>query len=176
MTDEYRPKSRLSELLVERVADDLLVLDQKNAVGHCLNQAAAAVLEKCDGTRSEEDIRHAIETEVGSPVAPVIVTYALQELGLKRLLEPRNGESGERLESSSSSSVAAPATRIRRRDLMKQMGAAALLVPAVTTVLVPTPAMAQSAVAAAPAPAPAAPAPIIGIPGAPAGAVLVATP
>jgi hypothetical protein len=128
------PSTRHDELLVSELADETLIYDLQRHKAHCLNRTAAFVWQRCDGQTSVADIAAMLPAELGLPAEVDIVLLALERLEEVHLLR-------EPLPSSRS------ATSISRRKLLAKLGVAGgagLLLPVVTSILVPTPAMAAS--------------------------------
>jgi len=126
-----KPQTRLTGLLVRELPQELLVYDQEQHRAHCLNRTAAAVFRGADGTRSVGELACALAPEAGGADAVSAVRQALEQLSeaglLERPLEPAAQEG------------------LTRRDVARRMGiAAAILLPAVVTVLAPTPAEAAA--------------------------------
>jgi hypothetical protein len=116
-------------VIVRRLSDELVVYDLDRHEAHCLNPTAALVFEHCDGRRTVEEIAWALGRELDVPADEGLVWLSLERLGKSHLLEERP--------------ETPPAIRrYSRRELMRCAGMAAAVVPAVATVLVPTPAAA----------------------------------
>jgi hypothetical protein len=109
---------------------ETLVYDLQRHRAHCLNAPAAFVFKYCDGTRSVRQLATGLAQETGAPVDVECVWLALEALDRARLLrEP----------------VVRPprAGRLSRREVVRRLGVAVLL-PAVTSILAPTPAQAAA--------------------------------
>jgi hypothetical protein len=117
-----RPSVRRDGLVVRDLPDETLVYDRRRHEAHCLNRTAAAVFHAADGTRSVEEI--AASLDAGDPAArQAAVRLALRELERAGLID------------------IAPAEGPTRRELLRRIGmGAAFLLPAVVSVLAPTPA------------------------------------
>jgi hypothetical protein len=125
-----KPQTRRSGLLIRELPDELLVYDQERHRAHCLNRTAAAVFRLADGTRTIDDLARALDPAEGADAAAA-VTLALEQLSESSLLECQPPE--------------ASAAGLTRRDVARRFGiAAAILLPAVVTVLAPTPAEAAA--------------------------------
>lgn len=124
------PASRTDGLVVTELMGEVLVYDLERHRAHCLNAAAAVVFKHCDGTRSVDELASLLQRELGAAADPDCVWLALDHLGKARLLQQR---------------IRRPpgAGRPSRRELLRRVGAAILL-PAVTSVLAPTPAQAAA--------------------------------
>lgn len=119
------PRAREDGLIVEGLGGELLVYDVDTHRSHCLNRAAALVWKACDGRASAGEIARSVGAELGAEVAEPLVWLALEDLGRKGLLDAKpRGPRG-------------PA-RVSRRELVRKLGVAAILVPVIATVTAPT--------------------------------------
>ena len=121
--------SRRDGVIVKQLGDDVVIYDERAHVAHELNATAAAVWRHCDGRTSVPDIAAAVRDECELPADDDIVRLAVAQLSRAGLMD----------------SLEAGAPQVSRRQLVHRLGAAALLLPVVATVMAPTPAMAQSA-------------------------------
>lgn len=127
------PLQRKKALIVEEVAGETVVYDETSHRAHCLNATAAKVWRLCDGRTSIDEITTAISAGMVSPVDSGVVRLAVCELGELGLLD---GDPAAFLAAGS------------RREAIQKMvaaGGAIALLPAITSIVAPTPAMAQSA-------------------------------
>jgi hypothetical protein len=117
--------------MVTDVGDERIVYDTDRHAAHSLNRTAALVWEHCDGTRTVSDICFALERELGAPVRPDIVWHALDQLDEQLLLHGR---------------LMRPEVDAERRAFLRRGAgiAAAIAVPVVMSITVPTPAQAAS--------------------------------
>lgn len=129
------PRARKDRLVVQELADEVLVYDLSRHQAHCLNRTAALVWRHCDGHTSVAEMAALLEKEVKSPADEALVWLALDRLERAHLLrEPANPPGA--------------AVRYTRREVMRRMGiGAAVLVPMVTSILAQTAAAAGSCVA-----------------------------
>ncbi len=130
------PCARKNEILTQELFEETMVYDRVSHRAHVLNQTVALVWESADGQNSIDEIARILHHKLGLPADRSVVLLALQELGESGLLqEPVNAE---------------PAPdRLTRRQVAQRLalaGASLALVPLVTSVLAPTPAMAASSV------------------------------
>ena len=110
------PQARTTGVVVEHLADEVLVYDLERDRAHCLNLAAARVWEKCDGRHSVTEIA----SEVGDEEA---VWMAVEQLSRAGLLEKK---------------IKRPAVGMGRREVIKRIAvAAAIGVPVVTSIVAP---------------------------------------
>ena len=140
-----RPLARREELLLRELPDELIVYDLRRHQAHCLNHTAARVFRRADGTRTVAEIAGGLE---GEPrVREAMVRLALDQLAAAGLLE---GEDATSLDTAARVEAAPGRSR---RELLQRVGAgAALLLPAVVSVLAPTPADAASCLDSCPPP------------------------
>jgi hypothetical protein len=120
-----QPLARTSELVIEELADEVLVYDQRVHRAHCLSAAAALVWSRCDGVTRIEDLG----AELGLDAATA--RRAVDELALCELLE----------------AVPQPAVGTTRRELtikLAKVGAVAAAVPLIVSVAAPQPAQAAT--------------------------------
>lgn len=129
------PLARKREISVQRVGGEFLLYDSSEDQAHCLNAAAALVWEHADGLTSVDLLAERLNRELQLPLDRELVLTALEELERAGLLEGGGARTGP----------AQPAeSRLSRRMMIKRLGLAVALVPAVATVLAPTPALAGS--------------------------------
>lgn len=111
-------------LHLNRLDDELLVYDAQEDVVHLLNETTACVLELLsDGTLTQDEIEAQIAQRTGAAPSESVFLLALDELRRANLLE----DSADDTE---------PLNDLTRRAMVRKMamtGAAALLIPAITT-------------------------------------------
>lgn len=123
------PRARHDDLLIEDVLDEVLVYDLRAQQAHCLNPAAAAIWRACDGCRSVEMLAGAASEALGARCDGDVVRLALEQLRERNLLE----------------ACAPVAWRpLSRRELLGGVAVSAIVLPLITSLNAPTPAMAQS--------------------------------
>lgn len=128
------PHAREDGLVVKELPDELLVYDTERHRAHCLNPTAALVWKHCDGGKSVEQIAELLRAELDVPHAEKLVWSALHRLGKARLLREPMSPPPE-------------VARCSRRELVRRLGlvgALAVLVPVVTSIVAPTPAEAAA--------------------------------
>jgi Coenzyme PQQ synthesis protein D (PqqD) len=124
-----KPLARTEGLLVERIADQTVVYDTESKNAHSFSPLAAAVFDQCDGDTPIDELTQAASERLGEPVDKPKVLAALAQLEERDLLVT-HGRGG-----------------LSRRDLFRRSavaGGAAMALPLVTTIVVPTPAAAQT--------------------------------
>lgn len=126
------PKSRQNGLLIDRVGDETIVYDETRQQAHSLNRPAGFVWQHSDGTHSVGQLAELLGAETGSEPNESVVEYALEELSRANLLEDTATDAEQ---------------SVSRRDAVRRLtlaGAATIALPAVLSILAPTPAMAAS--------------------------------
>ena len=128
-----KPLARTEGLVVRELPGELVVYDRQRHQAHCLNATAAQVFKLCDGRTTVEELARRLGRELDGPADEKLVWLSLERLERAHLLQER---------------PAAPASvgRYSRRELVRRVGLAAAVLPAVATILAPTPA--QAAVSA----------------------------
>ena len=128
---QVMPQARRNGLLVQDLAEEVLVYDTERHKAHCLNPMAAAVWRQCDGRTGVAGIARRLQQELSTPVDGAVVWSAIAQLSRARLL------TGEVQRSSEEAGLS-------RRELMLMLGAAAASVPLVTTITAPAAAQGAS--------------------------------
>lgn len=142
MSHPVYPRARRRGVLVDQVGDETIVFDEERKEAHSLNRMASIVWRYCDGAHSTSDIALLLGTELGVETNEPIVEYALDKLASVHLLQ---------------SDIAEENDQLNRRQVMKRVaavGAAAVGLPSVLTVMTPTEAMAASGGSTPPDPGP----------------------
>jgi hypothetical protein len=122
------PNARRDHLVIQEVGNELVVYDQKRHRAHHLNPTAALIWRSCDGVNSVADLAGMLQDELKVPTSEDLVWRGLDRLGRAHLLTER---------------LTPPAgAKINRRQALGQLGkaaAVAVLVPAVLTIVAPSP-------------------------------------
>ena len=111
------------KLIVEELADELMIYDPDRNKAFCLNQTAAFVWNHCDGTKTIAEITALMGQQAGRAVDEQIVRIALNVLAKDELLSP-------------SSIVQPVASAVTRRGVLKKLGVGAVAAPLVTVLFV----------------------------------------
>jgi hypothetical protein len=123
-----KPVARREGILIRRLPGELLVYERGTHRAHCLNRTAAAVFENADGTRSVAELARLL-----APEADPSASEAVANETLARLAEAGLIEAGE------------PTGGWSRREWVRKVGiGAAILLPAVASIVVPAPAEASA--------------------------------
>lgn len=123
-----KPAARREGLLLRELPDELVVYDTAENRAHCLNRTAAAVFRLADGTRDVDDLARLVAPGTVAAEGRAVVRLALDRLGEAGLV------------------VAAPvSTPPSRRELLRRAAlGTAILLPAVASMVAPTPAEAAA--------------------------------
>ena len=126
LPDERKPQRLKSDgLIVEPLATELMIYDQKRNQAFCLNQKAAFVWQRCDGKTTTAQIAADMAQDLNLPVDEKVVEFALATLSKDGLLE---------------APAFLPAASLSRRSLIQKFGvSAAMALPLVTALTVATP-------------------------------------
>jgi hypothetical protein len=124
---------RIHPVHVESIDGELCVYDTARQRVHALNHTAAFVWQRCDGRTSPEELAAALAADASIDDAEAVVRLTLQELAAAHLLAAPIEE----------------AARVSRRDLLGR-GVAAAAIPAIYSIVAPTPIDAQSPLAGVP--------------------------
>jgi len=123
-----KPVARRDGLLTRDLKDELLVYARDEHRAHCLNHTAATVFKNADGTRTVADLARLVAPEADRTASEAVVGETLARLAEAGLLE---GDPA--------------ATGWSRRDVVRRVGiGAAILMPAVASIVAPTPAEAAA--------------------------------
>ncbi len=116
-------------LLTQQVGSETLVYDERTHQAFCLNPVAAEVWRRFDAGGTAAQTAVAVSLALDTPVTEEAVLFAMAELREHGLIAPE------------AASKAAPT----RRDLMRQIGAGAIvMLPAVAAVMAPRAAQAYN--------------------------------
>lgn len=127
------PVSRLKNIIVQELPDELLICDTSNNRMFCLNKTAAEVWELADGTRNVKEISRLLSKELRSNVGEELVAFALQELSKESLLVEKMP-------------VISAFQNLSRREVIRRVGFASMIeLPLVSSLTMPTAARAMSA-------------------------------
>ena len=118
---------RIQSVHVESIDGELCVYDTARQRVHSLNHTAAFVWQRCDGRTAPAELAAALSAEASIDDAEAVVQLTLQELAAAQLLVAPIGE----------------VARVSRRDLLRR-GVSAAAIPAIYSIMAPSPAAAQS--------------------------------
>jgi Coenzyme PQQ synthesis protein D (PqqD) len=129
MSNSTNLQARTENLVIQEMSDEVLVYDLNTNKAHSLNQTAAFVWKKCDGTNSVTDITALLEKEFHAPVQEDLVWLAIDQLGKDNLLEAKE--------------ITSPISGMSRREVVKRIGLASVVaLPIVASLIAPSTALA----------------------------------
>lgn len=120
------PTARDEGLIIQEMADEVLVYDRERYKAHCLNKTAALVWRHCDGKTTVADIARLMRDELQMPVGEELVWLGVEQLQKAHLL----GKSAGRVRPQQGGMS-------RRKALQKLGWAAAVGLPLVTSIIAP---------------------------------------
>jgi hypothetical protein len=131
-SDIMTPHARQDKLLVQEVGDELVIYDRERDCIHSLNPATALVWRHCNGQTSIPELAVLLAEERGLPADEDVVWLALEQLQKVHLLRDGLPRTGEGIQAS-------------RREALRKLGVVGglLLLPSISSIVAPTPAMAQ---------------------------------
>lgn len=127
------PLAQKTDLTIENLGSEMIVYDHKRKRIHSLNRSTSFIWQRCDGRTKIEDIAADLP-EIGLPADLDIVRRALKQLARTHLLSNESAFTDSSL----------PSRRTLVRRLGLAAGSAATLLPAIRSIVAPTPAMAKS--------------------------------
>jgi hypothetical protein len=129
--NELSPIARKRSLIIKELANETLVYDLETDRAHCLNETAARIWKNCDGKKTVAQLCELLEKDADAAVPKEMAWLALEQLEKFKLLE---------------TPVTQPAylAGMSRRQMVRLVGTVAIAVPAITSILSPSPAQAAS--------------------------------
>jgi hypothetical protein len=125
------PTARTKDLIIEELADEVLVYDLITDKAHCLNRMSALIWKNCDGAKTESELAAILQRELGTPISRQVVKLGLEELAGHSLLQE--------------DALTPPGERVSRRRLIQNLGlSAALALPLIMSISTPAAAGASS--------------------------------
>jgi coenzyme PQQ synthesis protein D (PqqD) len=88
-TQPQAPQARSEGLVVQELADEIVIYDLHRHRSHCLNRMAALVWRRCDGCTSVAEIARWLHQTSSVPVDEEAVWLALDRLSKAHLLQQR---------------------------------------------------------------------------------------
>lgn len=128
-----RPRARVERLVVREIAGETLVYDLERHKAHHLNATASRVWRLCDGEHDAVGMTAELAQVLGIPADEAVAGLALRQLEKAHLLQ----RGLEPLPPSPS-----------RRAIMRTLGIGVALLPAIVSLVAPTPAEAAACSAA----------------------------
>lgn len=125
------PKSRTANIVVQHLADEILIFDLTTNQAYCLNSTAAFVWQHSDGETPVREIALRLQKKLRTPIEEGIILFALKTLKEQNLL--------------ANNISLAEAAGVNRRQLINLLGkSAAVAIPLVFSITAPAAASAAS--------------------------------
>jgi len=129
--DAILPAARTEDLIVQEMADEVLVYDQRRHQAHCLNETAARVWRGLDGQSTARQVAARLSQQQGIEMSAAVVEIAVDQLQRSGLL--------------SGSPTANSTSGMSRRAILKRVGVgAAVALPVVASIVAPRAAQAAT--------------------------------
>jgi len=118
------PRAREEGLIIKYLPEEVLVYDLARDKAHCLNPTAALVWKYCDGDKTVQQIKDAIEKETHTTVDERLVWLALDQLKAFDLVVDE---------------IQRPAIlmNVSRRELIRRIGVTAVAIPVIISIVAP---------------------------------------
>ena len=128
----YLPKAKTSDIVMQQLADEILIYDRRTDQAYCLNSTAAFVWQNADGETPIREIARRLQKKYRTTIEEGVVWFALKTLEERNLL---------------ARDLPFPAnyTTVNRRQLIDLLGkSAAVAIPLVFSITAPKAANAAS--------------------------------
>jgi len=129
-----KPRARVEGILSQEVDGEVVVYDKEHGRAHRLNKTSGIVWRHCDGSHDVSELATALKAEIGDVANEDLVQLTLDQLASANLLDNVEKRSFQD-------------ARMSRRAFVKKVGivgAAALALPTVVSIVAPEPAAAQT--------------------------------
>lgn len=127
---DLMPKARKDRLIIKELPDETLVYDLDTDKAHCLNETASIVWKNCDGRKTVFEITECLGKAHATLPPQNVVWLALEQLESFKLLDQTLKPS--------------PFGGMDRRKVLRTLGATAIGLPVIVSIIAPIAAEAQS--------------------------------
>ena len=132
MLSKINPVSRSSNIVIQKLAGELLIYDLLDSKAHCLNETSAMIWNLCDGNNSSFEISRKLSEKEKETVSEDFVILAFDQLKKANLFE-------------NAQDIPTAFDGMSRRDVIKRVGFASMIaLPIVSSLIAPTAVSAQS--------------------------------
>jgi hypothetical protein len=132
MGSKNNPMARQTDVVVQKLKDEILIYDLLIHKAYCLNQTSAIVYQLCDGKHSVSDVSKELSKKLKSTVSEDLVWLAIDQLKQNNLLAESAG-------------VEVNFNGLSRREAIRKAGLASMVaLPLISSLAAPTAADAQS--------------------------------
>lgn len=129
-----KPIVKTENLVIQELANELLIYDLDNHKAFCLNQTSMLVWQNCDGDKGISEIASEMSRRLNQPVKGEVVWLALEDFKKEGLLKFET-ETPDGLEG------------LNRRQVIRKIGLASLVtLPIISGLIAPTAVSAQTCV------------------------------
>jgi len=133
MKNDFTPKSRKDNLVVQELEGEVLIYDLEKNKAFCLNETSALVWQSCDGSRTIADISDFVGKRLNSQINEDVVWLALDQLSKESLVEKQT-ELNDKFKG------------LSRREVIKKVGLGTLIaLPMIASLTAPVAAQTGSA-------------------------------
>jgi hypothetical protein len=132
MNEDFTPKSRKENLVIQELEGEILIYDLEKNKALCLNETSALVWQSCDGSRTIASISDVIGKQLNSQVNEDLVWLALDQLSKENLIENKD-------------EVKSKFAGMSRREAVRKVGLASLIaLPVIAAITAPVAAQSAS--------------------------------
>ena len=129
--ENWRPETRIENIVVQEMNAELLIYDLKDNRAFCLNETSAIIYQLCDGTRNIHEIVQRFNQITKNSITDDLIWLALDRFKQDNLLEDE--------------SIEINFNGLSRRQIIKKVGLASMIaLPLVSSVIAPSAANAAS--------------------------------
>ncbi|MCP9494547.1 MAG: hypothetical protein MSG64_08840 [Pyrinomonadaceae bacterium MAG19_C2-C3] len=139
------PPARTRELIIQHFDDEMLIYDRQHLTALCLNPIAALVFQHIDGTRTAANIADQVRDETNTPLTEDVVMLAVNEFNRFHLLQAIDDKPSRQPATKARRTTEFTSTLTRRQVVARLgIGAAAVTLPVVASIIAPTAAQAAT--------------------------------
>ena len=125
MNDDFTPKSRKENLVIQELEGEILIYDLEKNKALCLNETSALVWQTCDGSRTIAGISDAIGKQLNSQINEDLIWLALDQLSKENLIENKD-------------EIKSKFAGMSRREAVRKVGLASLIaLPVIASITAP---------------------------------------
>ena len=133
MKEDFTPKSRKENLVIQELEGEVLIYDLEKNKAFCLNETSALVWQSCDGSRTIAEISDVVGKQLNSQINEDLVWLALDQLSKESLVEKQT-ELSHKFKG------------VSRRDVIRKVALGTMIaLPVVTSLVAPLAVHANSA-------------------------------
>lgn len=131
---KQKPISRSNNIILQEIADEVLIYDLEVNKAFCLNETSAMIWQECNGKQSVTEISQKLSRKLKTNISKEIVWLAISQFKTDGLLK-------------NDDEIGTPFDGLTRREVVKKIGFASMIaLPTIASVVAPNAVQAQSAV------------------------------